>query len=154
MRGEVSVRAAVAADLEAMRAVAEACAGAPGWGEAVWRGVVGGVDARAGFVAEVRGEVVGFVVVGCAAGVAEIESVAVVGSARRRGVGRVLCLAAMEWARGVGATTMELEVRAGSEAALGLYRSLGFVEQGRRRGYYREPVEDAVLMALKTRSRK
>jgi ribosomal-protein-alanine N-acetyltransferase len=59
-----------------------------------------------------------------------------------------LCLAGMEWARGVGAWAMELEVRASSEAARGLYRALGFVEQGRRRGYYREPVEDAVLMGV------
>jgi ribosomal-protein-alanine N-acetyltransferase len=101
------------------------------------------------FVAEVEGSVVGFVVVSCAAGVAEVESVAVMGSVRRQGVGRALCVAAMEWARGRGAERMELEVRASGEAALGLYRALGFVEVGRRRGYYRGPVEDAVLMELR-----
>ena len=43
---------------------------------------------------------------------------------------------------------MELEVRAGSAGAIGLYEGLGFVGVGRRRGYYRDPVDDAVLMRL------
>ena len=43
---------------------------------------------------------------------------------------------------------MELEVRAGSVGAIALYEGLGFVVVGRRRGYYREPVEDALLMRL------
>ena len=43
---------------------------------------------------------------------------------------------------------MELEVRAGSVGAIALYGGLGFVVVGRRKGYYREPVEDALLMKL------
>jgi ribosomal-protein-alanine N-acetyltransferase len=131
-----------------MEAVAAACAGAPQWSAAVWRGVLAGNGLRVGWVAEVEGAVVGFVVVNCVGSVAEMESLAVLWAARRRGVGRGLCMEGMEWARGVGATSMELEVRASSKAALGLYQSLGFVEHGRRRGYYREPAEDAVLMGV------
>ena len=47
---------------------------------------------------------------------------------------------------------MILEARASNLAALELYRQLGFAEAGRRRGYYREPAEDAVLMHLKLES--
>jgi ribosomal-protein-alanine N-acetyltransferase len=43
---------------------------------------------------------------------------------------------------------LELEVRAGSGGAIALYAGLGFVVAGRRVGYYREPVEDALLMRL------
>jgi ribosomal-protein-alanine N-acetyltransferase len=43
---------------------------------------------------------------------------------------------------------LELEVRAGSIGAIALYSSVGFVVAGRRRDYYREPVEDALLMRL------
>jgi ribosomal-protein-alanine N-acetyltransferase len=50
------------------------------------------------------------------------------------------------WAREQGVTDLALEVRVSNEAAMGLYRRFGFVEQGRRRGYYERPVEDAVLM--------
>jgi ribosomal-protein-alanine N-acetyltransferase len=53
----------------------------------------------------------------------------------------------MDWSRNRGAGTIELEVRASSSGALALYCSLGFVEQGIRRGYYRHPTEDAILMA-------
>jgi [ribosomal protein S18]-alanine N-acetyltransferase len=143
----MGVRRAAAADVEAMQVVAAACAEAPQWSAAVWRGAFAEDGLRVGWVAEMEGGVVGFIVVSCVAGVAEVESLAVLREARRRGVGRALCREGMAWARGVGARSMELEVRASSEAALGLYRSLGFVEQGRRKGYYREPVEDAVLMA-------
>jgi ribosomal-protein-alanine N-acetyltransferase len=53
------------------------------------------------------------------------------------------------WSRNAGASELELEVRESSEGALALYRSLGFVEQARRREYYRNPTEDAVLMAAR-----
>jgi len=102
-------------------------------------------------VAEVEGRVVGFAVGKVAAGVGELESVAVAGEARRQGVGRALCVAVMGWCREQGAGTMELEVRAGSVGAIGLYEVLGFVKVGTRRGYYREPVEDALLMQRELR---
>ncbi len=68
--------------------------------------------------------------------------------ARRKGIGKALCQQVMDWSRYAGASELELEVRASSDGALALYRSLGFVEQGRRRDYYRNPTEDAVLMAV------
>ena len=96
----------------------------------------------------------GFIVVsvvggsGLGNGVAEIESIAVREDARRRGIGRSLCLQAIYWSQTAGAQSLQLEVRSASVAALALYRSLGFVEQGRRTGYYANPKDDAVLMAL------
>jgi ribosomal-protein-alanine N-acetyltransferase len=57
----------------------------------------------------------------------------------------------MEWCREQGAGVVELEVRAGSVGAIGLYEGLGFVATGRRRGYYKEPVEDALLMQMELR---
>lgn len=84
----------------------------------------------------------------CAAGVAELENIAVRQESRCQGLGRMLCREAIDWSRSRAAQVLELEVRASSAGALALYRSLGFVEQGRRRSYYREPTEDAVLMFL------
>ena len=78
--------------------------------------------------------------------IGELETIAVRPELRRGGVGRALCMAMIAWMREVGAESVELEVRASSVGALALYRSLGFVEQGRRRGYYAAPAEDAVLM--------
>jgi [ribosomal protein S18]-alanine N-acetyltransferase len=150
MMGEFSVRNAVPTDREAMLRIAQACAEAPQWSEAVWRDLFareGGVP-RAAFVAAMAAEVVGFVVASCAGEVAELESIAVLRETRRQGVGRALCLESMMWAMVKGALTMELEVRASSAGALALYDSLGFVEQGRRRAYYLEPVENSVLLSV------
>jgi ribosomal-protein-alanine N-acetyltransferase len=48
--------------------------------------------------------------------------------------------------RGRGVKAAFLEVRNSNEAALGLYSSRGFREIGRRKNYYRRPVEDALVM--------
>jgi len=130
--------------------------GAPHWGEVLYRGMLerdGGERVRRVLlVAEVRGGVAGFAVasaLGSPAAVdrVELESVVVAEEVRRRGVGRALCEAVIRWADALGADEVELEVRAASEARQ-LYAGLGFVVVGRRRGYYRNPEEDAVLMRL------
>jgi ribosomal-protein-alanine N-acetyltransferase len=96
---------------------------------------------------ERRCEAAGFIVAALAADVVEIESVAVLAPLRRTGLGRALCMEAISWARSKGASAVELEVRSSSLGAIALYESLGFVVQGQRTGYYRDPVDNAVLMA-------
>jgi ribosomal-protein-alanine N-acetyltransferase len=124
------------------------CDGAPHWSAAVWEDVLrGSAVERVVFVAE-DAAMLGFAVVSRVGDVAEVESIAVAADARRRGVARQICAEAAQWARERAATAMELEVRVGNQAALGLYAALGFVEQGRRARYYRDPVEDAVMMRM------
>ncbi len=43
---------------------------------------------------------------------------------------------------------IEIEVRAGNKPALCFYEHAGFGRDGLRRGYYRNPEEDALLMGL------
>lgn len=151
MTMDLVVRGAALADMQAIIGIEQSSVEAPHWSEAVWRGVLaneeGSEPLRATFLAESGGGVVGFVVVSCGGGMAELESVAVGDAARRQGVGKALCIAAMAWARGRAAAVIELEVRASSVGVLALYHSLGFTERGRRRGYYRDPIEDAVMMS-------
>ena len=150
------VRVAEAADVAGVLALERAIAEAPHWGEREYAGMVGMDEAasavrRCFFVAEVEGRLVGFAVgkvIGSSEGVGELESVAVEAVARRGGVGKALCAAVAGWCRECGAARLELEVRAGSAGAISLYAGLGFVVVGRRVGYYREPVEDALLMRL------
>ncbi len=78
----------------------------------------------------------------------QINTVAVDPAFRRRGLAKALLTELISCARQRGAAALELEVRAGNAAALGLYRSLGFVQVGRRKKYYRDPAEDALLMDL------
>jgi [ribosomal protein S18]-alanine N-acetyltransferase len=154
------VRAAEAADLVGVVALERAIAEAPHWAEGEYAAMVhadeaGSAVRRCFFVAEAEGRLLGFAV-GKVIGshgesVAELESVAVEAGARRGGVGRALCAAVAGWCRGQGVGALELEVRAGSVGAIALYTGLGFVGIGRRAGYYREPVDDALLMRLELR---
>lgn len=153
------VRVAGAADVAGVVALERMIAEAPHWAEWEYAAMVAsadrevdGVVRRCFLVAEAEGRLLGFAVgkvIGSRGeGVAELESVAVEASARREGVGKALCAAVADWCRGHGVTALELEVRAGSGGAIALYAGLGLVVVGLRVGYYREPVEDAVLMRL------
>ncbi|OIP29732.1 MAG: ribosomal-protein-alanine N-acetyltransferase [Deltaproteobacteria bacterium CG2_30_63_29] len=77
-----------------------------------------------------------------------ILNVAVATDARRRGVAGFLLEHAMERGRDRGAEVVTLEVRHQNEGAIELYRRLGFREIGRRRGYYQDTGEDALILAL------
>jgi ribosomal-protein-alanine N-acetyltransferase len=67
---------------------------------------------------------------------AELMLIAVLPEARGSGLGKALIAAAMQQSRLRGARRMFLEVRDGNAGALSLYRSTGFSEIGRRKGYY------------------
>ena len=155
MSGNVRIRVADVADLDAVLELERSTVEAPHWVAAVYAAIVASRDRgvrRCLFVAEVEGRVIGFAVgkvIGAGMeGSAELESVAVDVKARRLGVGRRLCVAVVKWCREVGSAVVELEVRAASNGAIALYDGLGFAVVGQRRGYYRDPVDDALLMRL------
>ncbi|AEG14165.1 ribosomal-protein-alanine acetyltransferase [Desulfofundulus kuznetsovii DSM 6115] len=77
---------------------------------------------------------------------AHVTNVAVHPQYRRRHIGRKLMQELMRRAVTLGASRMTLEVRTSNHVARHLYASLGFVERGRRRGYYTDTNEDAVIM--------
>ncbi len=81
------------------------------------------------------------------AGEGEIANVAVLPKFWRQGVARALMQTALDKAAQLGLTRIMLEVRASNEPAQRLYRSFGFVEEGRRPRYYSNG-EDALLMSL------
>lgn len=145
--GGLEVRLGGMGDVDGVVRLAAEVVGAPRWSRQVYAGVVVGEGVRRRLVvAVVAEEVVGFAVGSLVAGVGELESVAVGLPWQRAGVGRRLCVGVMAWCSAEGARWMELEVRVGNAVARGMYRGLGFVEVGRRRGYYEDPVEDAVLL--------
>ncbi len=151
MNEAVEVRVGGPGDVDGVARLEGEVAGAPRWGREVYAELVadGGQAVRRRLVvAEVVGEVVGFAVGSVVGEVGELEIVAVGEGWRRMGVGRRLCGAVMAWCAEEGAGRVELEVRAGGMGARGMYAGLGFVEVGRRLGYYRDPVEDAVLLRV------
>jgi [ribosomal protein S18]-alanine N-acetyltransferase len=92
------------------------------------------------------GEVEGYVVAWFVADEGEIANLAVAPSAWGQGIGGALLDAALAEASARGAVAIYLEVRDSNERARRLYRSRGFEEVGRRRGYYRRPDEDAIVL--------
>jgi len=101
------------------------------------------------WVAESGSGIAGFVLARGAAGEMEILNLAVDPAARHQGVGRALIHAALDEGAGRGANCVFLEVRESNASAQAFYARLGFTVTGRRLKYYREPEEDAVLMARK-----
>ena len=97
-------------------------------------------------VAEDGAGIVGYIIGRSVIDQGEILNLGVTLPARRRGIGAALVrqlLAAFSLA---GAREAFLEVRESNLAAQRLYQSFGFREVGRRRRYYRRPVEDAVIL--------
>ena len=70
-------------------------------------------------------------------------------SVRRRGIGRRLVAAVVEWARETGATTVSLWVTRGNDPAAALYESLGFRATGDYQPLPSDPCKDEVRMQLR-----
>jgi [ribosomal protein S18]-alanine N-acetyltransferase len=105
------------------------------------------LGAFAGYAREPHGFVLAF----AATDEAEILTIAVPPSRRRKGTGAKLLRALQDQLREEGITRLFLEVAADNAAAYGLYRRTGFVETGRRKGYYIRdagPPVDALTLAL------
>lgn len=77
---------------------------------------------------------------------AHINNLAVRPELRGRGYGMRLLEAIMAEAEGLGAGSLALEVRRSNVAAQRLYAKAGFREEGVRKNYYTQPVEDALLL--------
>jgi [ribosomal protein S18]-alanine N-acetyltransferase len=67
---------------------------------------------------------------------------------RKQGIGEKLLTHALQSAKAEGAISSFLEVREGNAAAIAMYQKFGYVESGRREGYYKDNGEDAILMTL------
>jgi ribosomal-protein-alanine acetyltransferase len=90
----------------------------------------------------------GFVIARCGPDEWEIENVVVAGAQRRRGLASALLRKLLHEASQKGATSALLEVREHSLPARKLYEKLGFSEVGRRKNYYQDPSEDALLLKI------
>jgi ribosomal-protein-alanine N-acetyltransferase len=92
------------------------------------------------------GRPLGYVVAMIAGPEAEIADLAVSPDARRRGIGRALIDRLLADLEAEHVTAVFLEVRESNHPARALYESRAFRAIGRRKGYYRLPVEDALLL--------
>jgi ribosomal-protein-alanine N-acetyltransferase len=99
-------------------------------------------------VNSVNANLAGYIVARLSADELHINNVAVRAEFRRQGIGSCLLRRILEIGKSSAATEALLEVRAGNSAAQALYERCGLRVIGRRRNYYSEPVEDALVMSL------
>ena len=139
----MQVRAATPADIPALLALERAAPTAAHWSEADYHRLF----SEAGRVALlIEEECTRGFIVGRDLGLEwEIENIVVASSAQGRGLGKRLVGELLDLAGKRGAQAVFLEVRESNRAARALYSKSGFVVSGRRRSYYRNPQEDAIL---------
>lgn len=117
------------------------------WSEAAFRAELQDAPRlRWPLVARVGGALVGYLVAWFVADEAQISNLAVAPRWRRRGLGRRLLAAALREGCRRGCRAVFLEVRVSNRAAHRLYQQCGFRTVGRRRGYYPDTREDALVM--------
>jgi [ribosomal protein S18]-alanine N-acetyltransferase len=148
----LQIRLAVREDVPAMHAIEQASFSDP-WTEETIRSALSLERMRVLVAEEWGGEggdsvcrLAGYVVALVVGDEGEIADLAVAPEARRRGLGRALIDRMLADLAELGVRSLYLEVRESNHAARTLYDSRGFRPIGRRRGYYRHPVEDALLL--------
>ena len=98
------------------------------------------------YVFEQDEQILGYCNLRILAGEGEIQRIAVLPPFRRLGVARKLMDAMVDFAVENKAAAVTLEVRESNRPARNLYESYGFTAEAVRKGYYRNPSEDAVIM--------
>jgi ribosomal-protein-alanine N-acetyltransferase len=104
------------------------------------------------WVAEVNEKIVGMIVVWLIVDEAHVATIATHPDFRRKGIAKKLLSHALRKLIEQGARSSFLEVRESNLAAQALYRKFGYEETGRRRRYYKDNDEDAILMNLSSLS--
>lgn len=98
------------------------------------------------YVYEQEGRILGYCNLRLLAGEGEVQRIAVLPDCRRMGLAREMMEVMVDYARENRAAAISLEVRASNLPARNLYEAYGFVEEAVRKGYYRSPSEDALIM--------
>ena len=142
----VSFREMVPDDADVVAAVEAACFPVPWSRESFWREASNEHTCYRLAVADEQ--VVGFAGCWVTCDEAQLTNIALLPDWRGQGLGTRLMADLMAAAKARGCTAMTLEVRPSNTAALALYHHYGFKEAGRRKGYYTDNGEDAIIMWL------
>jgi len=144
-RARPTVRMLRAGDARAVAEILRQSPQAVFWPEASvkevleWRGSLG-------MVIETAGKVVGFLIGRQTIEEAEVLNLAVAPGSRRKGTAGALLQAAVAEFQTRGVNRVHLEVRESNQAGIAFYEKHGFLKAGSREGYYRDPIETALIM--------
>lgn len=155
------IRKATADDIRAMMDLAAESATAAQWTEQQYRDLIspGANVHRLAIVAEgsleqvadsrvpIQG-ILGFLIARLLTSDCELENIAVSPAVRRRGIGRQLLECLNRAASEANCESVFLEFRESNQTARAFYERVGFKPDGRRKSYYSNPSEDAILYRL------
>ena len=146
----IEVRPATTADIPGMITLERELASAAHWPKTNYEQIFDqNAPLRLAFILEGQDRTVqGFVVGSLGGEDCELENIVVARPLQGQGWGKRLLARLISAARSRHAKGIFLEVRESLAHARGLYEGCGFVSAGRRKGYYRSPVEDAILYRL------
>jgi ribosomal-protein-alanine N-acetyltransferase len=138
------VREASAADILRLEELEQLCFSVPWTAETLLRELGG--EGRIFLAAECEGVLAGYMGLQYVLDEGYITNVAAAPEFRQRGIASALIAEMVSRAWALGLSFLTLEVRESNSPARALYMKHGFKEEGRRRAYYENPVEDAILM--------
>ena len=142
---EVIIRPMTAGDLDAVTEIEAATFARPWSRESFQQELERNVAARY-LVAEKEGSVIGYAGAWIILDESHITNIAVTEAERGKGIGRNLTGQLLQYLSNLGAAYATLEVRESNIRAQNLYRSFGFIQVGKRKKYYEDNQEDALLM--------
>lgn len=139
------IRKAAETDVPAVEEVEKACFSVPWSYESLYHDIL---ENKLAFyiVAEIDGKVCGYVGVWKIFDEGHITNVAVAPEYRRMHIASAMLSVLFDVTGAQGIESYTLEVRAGNQAAIALYKGFGFCEAGLRKGYYEDNGEDAIIM--------
>lgn len=140
----MTVRRMESADLEQVAALEQAAFTDP-WSFNIWKDCLEGRRDIC-YVAEQDGLIVGYFCMMVVLDEAELLKIAVLPEKQKKGVASGLMEMMLCYLGSRKICAVTLEVREHNRAALALYTKYGFVPEGRRKNYYRNPAEDAIIM--------
>ncbi|HUQ19418.1 MAG TPA: ribosomal protein S18-alanine N-acetyltransferase [Gemmatimonadaceae bacterium] len=146
VRADTTIRTAALEDLRLVASIESESFTDP-WSERSFAEIL--LSPAAIFLVAARSDsrkLVGYIIALVVGSESEILNLATAPSVRRQGLGGDLLDAGMAAVDSRGANEIFLEVRESNQSALGLYRSRGFLPIGHRPKYYRNPVEDALVL--------
>lgn len=145
----IVIRSAVPQDLDAILKIERNNPTAAHWGSAQYERLCQAPEVSRVCLVAVSNKVVGFVIAREVAPEWELENIAVDGSGQGKGVGSALMETLFQHIYEARGTRLMLEVRESNLTARRLYTKVGMELMGRRKSYYADPPEDALLFEKK-----
>ncbi len=143
---ECSIRMATPQDLQDVYQLEQECFAIPWSMQSLETDLTQNRQVATYLVAEKNDRIVGYVGMWQVLDEAQITNLAVSGEYRKRGIGRCLIRELCRIAKNKGIVKLTLEVRPSNIPARSVYTGEGFVEISKRKAYYQDNGEDAIIM--------